>query len=239
VTVVAFLVRSAWKDLRRPDRVPDDAGPDPRVPLFAETTGALWFVALVTSLGWRQAGGGWESLGFMLLPGWGAVAAWTVAVLAAAFLWFQWRTAVRSEEARARYAAQANEARGFDWIRPTTPREYRLFRWMAVTAGITEEVVFRGFLIGVLASWMPLWAAALAALVVFVGAHVYQGPSGMLRILPVSAVLTFLFLISGTLFPGIVLHAAVDLAAGAILWEVRDRRAAPGDPGEDRARPAS
>jgi membrane protease YdiL (CAAX protease family) len=120
--------------------------------------------------------------------------------------------------------------------------EYRLFQTMAVTAGITEEVIFRGFLIGVLALWMPLWVAGLAALAVFVGAHVYQGLSGMLRILPVSTVLTILFLASGSLFPGILLHAAVDLAGGAILWEVRDRRSAPGEdrptPGEERAEPA-
>jgi membrane protease YdiL (CAAX protease family) len=210
------------------------------VPLFAETTAALWFVATVTSLGWLRAGGDWRSLGFAFLPGWGAVAAWSVAALATAFLWYQWRTVVRSPEARDRYATQVNEAKGFDWVRPTTPREYRLFRWMAVTVGITEEVIFRGFLIGVLASWMPLWVAALAALFVFVGAHVYQGLSGMLRILPVSAVLTLLFLISGSLLPGILLHAVVDLVGGAILWEVRDRRVPAGEaPGENRARPAS
>ncbi|MEJ2538523.1 MAG: CPBP family intramembrane metalloprotease [Gemmatimonadota bacterium] len=220
----AFLVRSAWKDLRRPERVPEDAGPDPRARLFRDTIVSLWAAALLTVFGWLQAGGDLRSLGFVLLPGWGSWAAWAVAVLGSAFLVQQWRMVGRSESARDRYAIQVDQATGFDWVRPTTAREYRLFKAMALTAGITEEVVFRGFLIGALSLWIHPWLAAGLALVIFVGAHVYQGITGMVRILPVSVVLTVLFMVSGSVLPGILLHATVDLAAGAIMWALRDRR---------------
>ena len=219
-----FLARSAWKDVRRPDRVPDDAGPDPRAPLFRDTIVSLWLACGITAACWFLAGGEAAALGFTPGSGWGAAGSWVVAILASAFLVHQWRVAKRSPEARDQYAAQADGAKGFDWVRPTTSREYGLFRTMAVTAGITEEVIFRGFLIGVLALWMPLWVAGGLALVVFVGAHVYQGLSGMMRILPVSVVLTVLFLASGSVLPGIVLHSVVDLVGGAILWILRDRR---------------
>lgn len=233
-TLVAFLIRSAWKDLRRPDRVPDDAGPDPRAPLFRETTITLWFVCMVTTVSWFIAGGASDALGFVPGTGWGATAAWIVAVLGSAFLVYQWRVVKRSPEAQDQYATQVDEAKGFDWVRPTTPLEYRLFQTMAVTAGITEEVIFRGFLIGVLALWVPVWVAGVLALLVFVGAHVYQGFSGMMRILPVSTVLTILFLASGSLLPGILLHAVVDLVGGAILWILRDRRRAAAGTDPDR-----
>jgi len=224
LTLVVFLARAAWKDLRRPDRVPDEAGPDPRVPLFRETIVSLWFVCVVNAGGWHLAGGGWGSLGFVTGSGFGGAMAWTVALLAVAVLTVQWRSVQRSPEARASYAAQVDGATGYDWIRPTTRREYRHFTVMAVTAGVTEEVIFRGFLIGVLAAWLPLWIAGLVALLIFLGAHVYQGVTGMVRILPVSSVLTILFLVSGSVLPGIVMHVAVDLAGGAILWILRDHR---------------
>jgi hypothetical protein len=95
---------------------------------------------------------------------------------------------------------------------------------MAVTAGITEEVVFRGFLIGTLALWMPAWAAAAASVVLFVGAHVYQGVSGMKRILPISVALTTVFLLTGSLLPVMALHALVDVAGGAMMWRLRGYR---------------
>lgn len=219
-----FLVRAAWKDLRRPDRVPDDAGPDPRVPVFRDTIASLWGLCVVTTVAWLLAGGGWATLGFVTGSGFGGAMAWTVALLAVAVLIVQWRSVQRSPEVRDSYAAQVDGATGYDWIRPTTAREYRHFMVMAVTAGITEEVIFRGFLIGVLAAWLPLWVAGMVALLVFLGGHVYQGLSGMVRILPVSAVLTILFLISGSVLPGILMHGAVDLVGGAILWILRDRR---------------
>lgn len=222
VAVAIFLVRAAWKDLRRPERVPDDAGPDPRVPLFRDTIGGLWLLCAITTGAWLLAGGDWAGLGFVVGAGWGTAAAWTVAVLAVGVLTVQWRSVQRSTEARESYAAQLSGATGYDWIRPTTPREYSHFRVMAVTAGFTEEVVFRGFLIGVLASWLPLWLAGGVALVLFVGGHVYQGLSGMVRLLPVSVVLTVLFLISGSLLPGVVVHTAVDVVGGKILWTIRD-----------------
>ena len=89
--------------------------------------------------------------------------------------------------------------------------------WVALTAGITEEIIFRGFLIGVLSLVMPLPAAAAIAVAVFVVGHAYQGMAGMLRILPISIGLTVILLLSGSLWPCIILHALTDLVGGAVF----------------------
>lgn len=222
--IAAFLVRSAYKDLTRPDSVPADAGPDPRLPLFRETVVSLWLVALACLAGWLAAGGSLAALGFRLPAGTGGWVGNGIALLAGAALLAQAVTVSRSEEVRQQFAAQLDEAEGYDWIRPGSAPEYRWFQVMAVTAGITEEVVFRGFLIGTLALWMPAWAAATASVLIFVGAHVYQGVSGMKRILPISLALTAIFLLTGSLLPVIVLHALVDVAGGAMMWRLRGYR---------------
>jgi hypothetical protein len=222
--VLAFMAWTAWRDLKRPDRVPDDAGPDPRLGLFRRTTLHLWAAAVATTGFWLAAGGTWTGLGFRLDRGLGLWVGGGIALLGCVLLAVQLRHVQTSESARVELAEQLDRSKGYDWLRPTTPREYGAFRILAVTAGITEEVVFRGFLIGALAVWLPVWAAAVVALALFVGAHVYQGLTGMVRILPASTVLTLIFLLSGSLWPGIVLHTVVDVAGGEMMWILRNRR---------------
>lgn len=63
------------------------------------------------------------------------------------------------------------------------------------------------------------------SVLIFVGAHVYQGLSGMKRILPISVALTTIFLLTGSLIPVIALHTVVDVAGGAMMWRLRAYRA--------------
>lgn len=222
--IAAFLIRSAYKDLKRPEFVPADAGPDPRLPLFRETVASLWMVALCCLAGWLAAGGSLAALGFRLPAGAGGWVGSGIAMLAGAAILAQAVMVSRSEEVREQYAAQLDQAEGYDWIRPGSAPEYRWFQVMAVTAGITEEVIFRGFLIGTLALWMPMWVAASVSVLVFVAGHVYQGLSGIKRILPISVALTTVFLLAGSLIPVIVLHALVDVAGGSMMWRLRSYR---------------
>ena len=60
-------------------------------------------------------------------------------------------------------------------ILPHTPGEFRRFVPLCFTAGICEELLFRGYLVWVLQSWIGLWAAAGVSMVVFGLAHTYQG----------------------------------------------------------------
>ena len=55
---------------------------------------------------------------------------------------------------------------------------------LAVTAGVCEEIVFRGLLIavGVHVLGLPLPVAAGLALALFAIGHLYQGPRGMIAV---------------------------------------------------------
>jgi membrane protease YdiL (CAAX protease family) len=98
-------------------------------------------------------------------------------------------------------------------ILPRTPTERRLAFWLAVTAGVGEEVVYRGLLIAVfvgILGWVPT-LAAFASLAVFSLAHLYQGRKGMVQVTLVGFVITALYAISGSLAPGIIVHILLDL----------------------------
>jgi hypothetical protein len=105
---------------------------------------------------------------------------------------------------------------------PATPQEWPRFAAFAVTAGICEELLFRGFIQWVLLSYLGLWPAVALQVIIFGVAHAYQGGAGMLRTGFVGAFLTFVVLISGSLYPAMLLHALMDLQAGRLALRLRE-----------------
>ncbi|MFF4413044.1 CPBP family intramembrane glutamic endopeptidase [Streptosporangium sp. NPDC001559] len=103
----------------------------------------------------------------------------------------------------------------------------RTERWYAaglsVTAGITEEIVFRGLLIavGTEAFGLSREVAAGLALAVFVAGHVYQGWLGMIPVAAAGLGLTFVYFRTGDLLLPIVVHAMIDLVALAFAKRQR------------------
>ncbi|RJL24191.1 CPBP family intramembrane glutamic endopeptidase [Bailinhaonella thermotolerans] len=90
-------------------------------------------------------------------------------------------------------------------------------RWhaaaLSVTAGITEEIVFRGLLIalGTQVLGLSLPVAAGLALAVFTAGHLYQGWHGMLMVTLIGFALTMLYLRTGDILLPILVHALIDL----------------------------
>lgn len=103
---------------------------------------------------------------------------------------------------------------------PHTKMERRLFWGVSLTAGVCEELFYRGFLIWFLMAWMgPLWAAVLSS-AIFGAGHIYMGWMQAPKTALAGLVLAFVALASASLWPAIVLHAAMDWNAGEIGYEV-------------------
>jgi uncharacterized protein len=104
--------------------------------------------------------------------------------------------------------------RRFAFILPVTPEERAWFALVSVTAGICEEVLYRGFLIRYLSNgpWHAgLWIAVAIASISFGLGHGYQGLSGIISTAVLGAVMAMLFLASGSLWLPMALHAIIDL----------------------------
>jgi hypothetical protein len=106
------------------------------------------------------------------------------------------------------------QARGFLALLPRTREERYTFAVLAVTAGICEEVVFRGF---GFAYVRFLWPGAtdgwliLITSVVFGLAHLYQGGRGVVLTGLAGAAFASMTVTTGSLLPAIAVHAMVDL----------------------------
>ena len=97
---------------------------------------------------------------------------------------------------------------------PISKSERSWFAWISVGAGISEEMVFRGFLLYYIAVNLPglgiLLRVALASLV-FGLCHFYQGWRGVLGTAILGAIFASLFVATGSLLLPAVLHALFDL----------------------------
>ncbi|MBS0381286.1 MAG: CPBP family intramembrane metalloprotease, partial [Proteobacteria bacterium] len=97
---------------------------------------------------------------------------------------------------------------------PRTRNERFGFAALAVTAGIGEEVVWRGFgltlLFALLPTMHPAVPIVLAALA-FGFAHWYQGAIGVLATAVIGALLATLFWASGSLLWPMFIHVLIDL----------------------------
>lgn len=107
--------------------------------------------------------------------------------------------------------------RDFSFAMPHTRRDLRWFYGLSITAGVTEELLYRGFLLAYLAAFFPVWLAVLLSAVVFGAAHAYQGPKGVLQVTFLGAAFAIMYVASGSLLLPIIAHIAVDVLNGTAM----------------------
>jgi membrane protease YdiL (CAAX protease family) len=96
---------------------------------------------------------------------------------------------------------------------------------ITVVAPLGEELFFRGYFFGALRNWRGVWPAAIGTGLVFGAIHAGSAPVGFLVPLAFFGFgLCLLYHYSGSLYPGIALHALNNsIALGAALnwsWEI-------------------
>lgn len=105
-----------------------------------------------------------------------------------------------------------------DYLIPRTAQERIAFAGLSVSAGIAEELVFRSFLIAAVAGATgSLGIGAAVSIGAFAISHAYQGLLGVLRMAVLGLVLTVPFLLTGSVYPSMIAHTALDLLAGLVL----------------------
>jgi membrane protease YdiL (CAAX protease family) len=213
---VIFLVLGVlvpWRGRARLKRLLEQppGGTKEKLALYAATIVFQWILAGVVA--WRALARGLtltdlglgQKFGLKLfLAGIGGTA------LLCTFQWFNLRRVGRASGPVVELMRKLAER-----LLPLKTVEFVPYCALAVTAGICEEFLYRGFAMAVLSRvGLATWTVVVASSVLFGLAHAYQGRGGMIG----TGLLGLLFacsrLILGNLGPVMAWHAAVDVTAG-------------------------
>src|SRR5277367_1887042 len=182
-----------------------------RLSLYASTIGFQWLAAAVVA--WRAWARGlsFEELGLVVHGRWRIL---IVAIVGAATLgglqWLNLRRMGRSP-GKTREFMQALAER----ILPQSKAELLPYMGLAITAGLCEEFLYRGFAMAALSrAGLPAWGVVLLSSVLFGLAHLYQGRGGLLSTLVIGTVFGTARIAYDGMVPAMVWHFAVDAVAG-------------------------
>ena len=104
-----------------------------------------------------------------------------------------------------------------DRILPQSAVELLPYFGLAITAGLCEEFLYRGFAMAALAqAGLSSWLVVLVSSLLFGLAHSYQGRGGIVMTFLVGLVLGVSRLTYNSLVPAIFWHSAVDIVAGLV-----------------------
>ena len=166
-----------------------------------------WWLALDRDFGQARMGfgpAGWE---------WVAVG---VGFLAVILMIVQAVTVLRDP---AKKAEVLEKARNLEVIVPRTPAEGNAFGFLSFTAGVCEEILYRGLLLGALSAVIGIWPAVVVSSVIFGLGHAYQGGTGILKTGLVGLAMALLTVFSGTIWIAALLHMVIDAASGRMMAE--------------------
>jgi hypothetical protein len=190
------------------------------------------FTACVIAL-WAAQGRSWSALrlgaGTPLRLGIGLL----IAVLFIALVWAQRRALLARPE---RLELVRRKLEHADALMPHTVGERRIFMAVAITAGLCEEFLFRGFVMWYFAAWFADgWISVVLAVVIssvlFGFAHIYLGAQDVLTTGIGGVFFALVVLVSGSLWSAMIIHAAVDLNSGDLGFRAANRARTAVSPG--------
>ena len=195
---------------------------------YAETMSIEWVLFTAALFVWASQDRPWTELGFSFPGGWGF---WLGAAIAVAIMVIGTRqrlSLVRDPDEDVTQTV-LDQLEGLRPLLPHTRIEMKRFSMVALTAGICEEALFRGFLLWYLGSLVPLIPALLLGAALFGMAHAYQGKKGVIQTGTVGLGLVLLYKISGSLWVPMAVHTFLDLNSGFLAYSFlrREREGIP------------
>ena len=233
VLCLGLPVQALWTYPRFRRRVAS-GDPKARVREYASIFLMEWTLVAVTFLLWFGQGRDLPGLGLGFANGVKPSSFWITAAVTGiliALLILNTRAILRSPEQQKKILESLGSVAE---LMPHSRHERRWFAALSVTAGICEEILYRGFLLWFCTVLVGVPGAVALTTLVFGAVHLYQGPTGGLRAAGLGLIMALLTVFSGSVWLAMVLHAAADLTSGKTVsgsLQVQN----PAEPGPDPA----
>ena len=188
--------------------------PTVRLHFYRSSIAWSWGLTLAIAALWLVYKRPLPELGFGLETGTGFWIGLALTVVGCGVLIVHLMTLLRNPE---KLQASAKQFESVKAMFPHTSQEAKEFTALSITAGICEEIIYRGYLMLYITSILgieAMWPAAILSSIGFGLGHTYQGPMGVLKVCLVGLVFAGLYLLTGSIWLVIILHTVMDLAFG-------------------------
>ena len=213
ILVIVLPLVGNWK-FRRLQRDIAAGNPVARGRMYGKTATMQWSMLTLTVGHWFWRDRSAADLGLLIESGWRF---WTGFAVCCVFstLFVMQAKIIRGNVGAQRHVRKTT--RNLAAIAPGDQRELRLFYGLSVTAGVCEEILYRGYMIWYIQQTLPLWLSLIVAAVFFGFGHAYQGMGGIAKTFAVGLVTGGLYVLMRTVWGVVLLHAVVDMTSGFVL----------------------
>ena len=221
ILAVFFPIRAATFGYRRLERALDSDVVEVRRSLYLQALLIQWGLVAVLGALWIVHARTARELGLVMSWSPAFLGMMFLVAIAIVLLAIQVRRGANDPEV---HQAVMRRLGHFERMLPHTPGELRMFWALSLTAGVCEELLYRGFLMWYLSHWLGIVPTLLLVSVLFGLGHSYQGVRGILTTGIVAVVLGLVYVVAGSLVPAMLLHAAGDLHSGTLAYAALSRR---------------
>ena len=142
----------------------------------------------------------------------------TFIFLYAVDVWWELRNSQKIEETRSRWLKDVP-------FLPVNFNELKHFAFVAITAGVCEEIIFRGFFINYFLAWnadnlMGKWLAVIIPAFLFSFGHMYQGHKAVAKTMLMAVLFGWMYILSKSILLLIIIHFLVDILGGYLAMKI-------------------
>ena len=215
--VLVYPVYSTWSYQREVRKI-ESGKPANRLSLYRSTAIVEWLALAVLFIAWHLLERPFSDLGFVTPGGAGFYVGIALLAVVCGVLIRQWSTVEQlGDEERHKQIEALGKLVHF---LPHSKRELNAIYGVSLTAGIVEEIVYRGFVLWYLALVMPLWAAVILSSIAFGVAHSYQGPAGAVKCGFVGLAFAGFYLLTGSIWLPMIGHFLFDALQGPAIYRL-------------------
>ena len=220
LALVALVPWNARRRFRSLVEAVEGGDPNARTRAYRTVVVEKWVLTAVIAVAWIALSRSASSIGLTARLTPLAIVGYALTALTIGALLMLARSVVSSEQGRRKTRESIASVGAFV---PHTATEKRWFDAVSVTAGIQEELIYRGFLFAYFAAWSPGMPAAIVILgagLVFGLGHLYQGAAGIVKTGTLGVLFGVLYWMTGSVWAPLLLHVVVDLSSGWMGWQV-------------------
>ena len=188
--------------------------------LYYENGVFQWICVFFTVLVWWGSSRSFADLGFQI--GTWTRPAWILLIIFCTVylldVWWGLRNEQKIMETKARWVKEIP-------ILPAKFEEFKYFLFVAFSAGVCEEIIFRGFFIQYFLAInenndLGNWLAVIIPACLFAFGHLYQGGKAAIKILGMSILFGWIFILTKSLLLLMLIHFLLDVLGGFLAYRI-------------------